>query len=271
MVSKSAEHPFGERLLTEGGTSQLFTWGEGKVLKLFSPWVPKEAIDYEYLAAHEIKAIGLPVPRAYDMTNIDGRWGIVFERVNGPSMLQCVEAAPWKLFSSARQLADLHVFVHSFKGNPLLIKQKEQVAKCINEADGYSPAQKAEAHSVLGEMPEGSQVCHGDFHPANILFGTTGPIIIDWADASIGHVLADVARTSILFESAKLPPHTKWHVKLLLCVARKLLHKIYITRYLKSGGGTMDEIARWRIPQRALIDAWRSQESRAGGGTHSPN
>lgn len=268
MVSKSAEHPAGETLLTEGGTSQLFTWGEGKVLKLFSSWASKEAIDYEYLAAREIKAIGLPVPQVYEITNIDGRWGIVFERVDGPSMLKCVEEAPWKLFSAARKLADLHVFVHSFKGSSLLIKQKEQVAQCINEADGYSHAQKTEAKSVLDEMPEGTSVCHGDFHPANILFGRAGPVIIDWADASIGHALADVARTSVLFESAKLPPHAKWHVKLLLCIARKLLHKIYITRYLQSGGGTMAEIARWRVPQRALIDAWRSHKSRTERGTN---
>jgi thiamine kinase len=43
-------------------------------------------------------------------------------------------------------------------------------------------------------------VCHGDFHPNNIFLTTTRAVVIDWMDASLGHPLADVARTKTILE-----------------------------------------------------------------------
>ena len=31
--------------------------------------------------------------------------------------------------------------------------------------------------AVLDELPEGSQLCHGDFHPGNILMTARGPVL----------------------------------------------------------------------------------------------
>src|SRR5215475_12266456 len=33
------------------------------------------------------------------------------------------------------------------------------------------------------DMPDGDRLCHGDFHPLNILGNTLDPMIIDWLDA----------------------------------------------------------------------------------------
>ncbi len=42
------------------------------------------------------------------------------------------------------------------------------------------------------------RLLHGDFHPNNILYTASGPVVIDWSFASSGDPLLDVARTLAL-------------------------------------------------------------------------
>ncbi|MBN1310019.1 MAG: phosphotransferase, partial [Anaerolineae bacterium] len=50
-----------------------------------------------------------------------------------------------------------------------------------------------------------NRLCHGDFHPGNILMAEKGIVIIDWIDAACGNPLGDIARTSLLMEKARMP------------------------------------------------------------------
>ena len=52
--------------------------------------------------------------------------------------------------------------------------------------------------AALEGMPDGDSICHGDFHPGNVLLSDRGEVIIDWIDATRGNPLADVARTTIV-------------------------------------------------------------------------
>jgi len=56
----------------------------------------------------------------------------------------------------------------------------------------------------LAQLPIANTVCHGDFHPDNIMLTPTGPIVIDWIDATQGHPAADI--------TAWLLPNTAAHI-----------------------------------------------------------
>ena len=45
-------------------------------------------------------------------------------------------------------------------------------------------------------------LCHGDFHPMNILVADSAVWVIDWTDAGVGDRHGDVARTAWLFKMA---------------------------------------------------------------------
>jgi len=74
-----------------------------------------------------------------------------------------------------------------------------------------------------------------------------------------GHALADVARTSVLFESAPLPPETSLRIRVLMKLSRPLLHAAYLRRYLQLRPATMEELETWRVPQRMAKSAWLSE------------
>lgn len=82
----------------------------------------------------------------------------------------------------------------------------------------------------LKSLPEGDSVCHGDFHPDNVLLSDDDVTIIDWMDASRGNPLADIARTSIILlgasESEQIP-------NLLQKVFVRSFHRIYLHEYFR--------------------------------------
>ena len=47
-------------------------------------------------------------------------------------------------------------------------------------------------------------VCHGDFHPLNVMVDGERASVIDWTDAGLGPREADVARTLLLFHIAAI-------------------------------------------------------------------
>jgi aminoglycoside phosphotransferase (APT) family kinase protein len=47
-------------------------------------------------------------------------------------------------------------------------------------------------------------VCHGDFHPLNVMVDGDRASVIDWTDAGLGPREADVARTALIFHIAAI-------------------------------------------------------------------
>jgi aminoglycoside phosphotransferase (APT) family kinase protein len=214
------------QLIGSGLTSDVYSWGPDRVLKLFRPGVDRAIAQRELDVSRAVHAMGVPAPAAHDLIEVDGRPGIVFDRLVGPSLVDYVESRPWALFEAARMLADLHAQLHAREAPPEL------------------PA--LEGH------PSAKALCHGDFHPGNIILTSAGPVIIDWETAHRGHPLADVARTSRLFQHASLPDTTSRFVRVLFAASRGLLHASYLRRYLRLRPGTREEIRAW---ERALPSA----------------
>ena len=103
-------------LIRGGRTAEVFSWGESKVIKLFQPgdfaqWATREADNVRY--AHEA---GLTVPRLTGLAQVDGRSGLVFERIAGPTMLEILGLRPWSIASLGRTFAELHAAIHSVCG-----------------------------------------------------------------------------------------------------------------------------------------------------------
>ena len=191
---------------------------------------------------------------------LGNRYGIVFEHIQGESMVTRVAKKPWTLFAAARQLAELHVGVHDHAAPPELPAQREQLERQIERAEGFSEDKKRRALEHAARLPDDSRaLCHGDFHPGNILFNQDNnhqAVIIDWSAATRGHPLADVARTSVLFEIARILSSAPVQVRIIMKFARRLLHTHYLQAYLKLRPGTLDDIEFWRVPQRFAGAAW---------------
>ncbi len=88
-------------LIAKGRTAEVYAWQKGQVLKLFYAWCPSNWIQHEIDVSRIIATKTLPTPKFIDVINIEGRQGIIYERVDGPTMLRLSSRKPW-LFSRLR-------------------------------------------------------------------------------------------------------------------------------------------------------------------------
>ena len=234
-------------LLGEGRAAEVFAWGDAHILKLFLPSCAARAA-HEARITRAVRAAGLPVPAVVELAEVEGRQGIIYERVDGPSMIERLMARPWGLFRGARALAALHAAVHERRldGLPSL---KEHLAEQIRAPGPLSAAERAAALRALDALPDGAALCHGDFHPDNVLMSPAGPVVVDWADATRGHPLGDVARTSLLLTTGVLPHITRrlWLIRL----CRGLFHRLYLRHYFRLCPGSRGELRAWQFPLAA--------------------
>jgi len=69
-----------------GRTAEIYPWPNNRVLKLFFDWFPRESIQYEARLAEVVHRSGLPVPAVGEMVVVNGRTGLIYERVAGMAL-----------------------------------------------------------------------------------------------------------------------------------------------------------------------------------------
>lgn len=227
-----------------GATAEIYAWENGQILKLFREWFPAQAVQTEARTARLIHASGVPAPAVGEIVEIDGRIGLLYERIEGRSMLAGLTAQPWRLVHFARQLAGLQADLHALDAPADMPTQRERLSGKIQQAEALSPTLRSRALALFDSLPTGSQLCHGDFHPDNVLLTVNGPVIIDWIDATAGHPLADVARSSLLMNFAQPPAGgtIDWKVRLL----RRWFHRTYLAHYRRLRPHAQDDLTRWQ-------------------------
>jgi aminoglycoside phosphotransferase (APT) family kinase protein len=166
------------------------------------------------------------------------------ERLDGPDLLTRLGKRPWVIPATGRLLGELHARLHGIEAPAILPDLRTALGELLASGSELIPPElAAKAQSALAELPDGGALCHGDFHPGNVLLTDAGPRVIDWAGACRGDPLADVCRTLLLIEMAALPAEAPMLVRRLNRVGRRLLVRSYLAAY-----GTTDaaQLERWR-------------------------
>lgn len=249
------------RILARGATADILEWEAGTVLKWFREWMPPHAAAHEAEISRYVQQSGLPVPAVGDLVTHEGRSGLVYQRVEGPTMLRVLSSNPWQVIGLARQLAELHAHVHRVTA-PQLASVRERFRPKLDEARGLmSGAIYERAQAALDELPDGEMLCHGDFHPDNILLAAEGPVIIDWPDATRGDPASDVARTSLLLRMGEVPQDVPLVMRWTIEAVRRLYHAAYLRRYQQLRPIPPERIRAWMFPVVAARLAERRPEA----------
>ncbi|MDP2870960.1 MAG: aminoglycoside phosphotransferase family protein [Bacillota bacterium] len=222
----------GREVIARGMRSEIIAWEPGKVLKLYLPGWSAAAVAGEVAATRYVGQLGIPSPTVYGAVEIDGRHGIILERIGGPSMNEAFNTDQSRYAQLARMLAEVQAAVHAHDvpdGPP----QRRQLRNKINAPRSPLPADLKEAATIVLEgLPDGTAACHGDLHPMNVMLSPgRGPVIIDWDCPTVGNPLADVARTLLILLAGR------WHVPSPQSESMRLMSNrialIYLRRYFQ--------------------------------------
>ena len=173
---------------------------ENKIIKLFINSHPKSNVLNEALNQARVEEFSnLNVPRLLEVTKVEDSWALVSEYVEGKTISALMKEYPEKI----DHFLDLFVKVQLVvleNEVPMLNRIKEKFREKLENCDNIDENTKYELLQRLEGMKNHKKLCHGDFHPSNVIVQENGCVyVIDWAHVTQGNASADVARTYLLF------------------------------------------------------------------------
>ncbi len=188
-------HP--DNLIGRGAQADVYLC-DGQAVKLFHQGTPEDAVLYEADIQQRVYIAGLSAPRVYGVVTMENRFAILMEHVPGPSLGELMEKDRSRAAEYLMQAVALQVQMHLTPGSGLP-SQSEKLRQRITAASALTDSVKQRLLSLLESMASDQVVCHGDFHPFNLIYTDNGLAIIDWVDASCGSAQADACRSYLLY------------------------------------------------------------------------
>lgn len=233
--------------IAEGRQAEVYAWDGGTVLKLYRAGFGGH--DAEAAALTSLDGTGI-APRLLETVDVDGRVGLVLQRVAGVDMLALLERRPWRMPGLARSLAHAALGVHRTQAPTDLPDLVEVLGERIAAAD-LDPRLRDFALRVLDTLPAGDRLCHGDFHPGNAVVTPDGISIIDWPAATRGVPAADFARTMLLLRQAAPLPGTSLVFRMLLATGRSMLATVFARTYRRGAPRPLTDVDGWTVVHAA--------------------
>ncbi|HZP86137.1 MAG TPA: phosphotransferase [Burkholderiales bacterium] len=236
--------------LAVGGTAELFAWQDNRVVKLYWEGASIEAAEREAARTRAARAAGAPAPDVFDLVCVEERPGVVFERLDGALMLDVLGQQPNRVDELARQLADLQADLHQRESDDLP-PLREHVLRRVHL--GALPARvKPIVVEALDDLPDEHVLCHGDLHPGNVILTRDGARVIDWFDATAGSPAADLARTCVLLQYARLNSSAQTSA---FAPVRQRFVEVFLEHYHRRSPSVAQDLSKWFTPIAAARTA----------------
>jgi Ser/Thr protein kinase RdoA (MazF antagonist) len=193
----------------EGATADIYVWAPGQVVKLFKAGHPRLFGEHEARVTRAVFAAGASAAEVLDEVTLDGRFGIVLRRLDGPTLGQLLRARTMTSQQAGAILATLYLSVHKTPPPPGVLPLRDWFYYASRVPDGIPEHIATGVLGLIERLPPGGGLCHADLNPGNVIVTADGPRIIDWAAAVRAPAALDLARCHVtLFELVYAPEGT---------------------------------------------------------------
>ncbi|MBO1580496.1 phosphotransferase family protein [Bacillus sp. XF8] len=211
-----------------GNTAEIYLY-DNKIIKVFKEHFPNTESLYEAKKQEYAYSCGLYVPNVLEVTEIKGRQAIIMEYAKGKTigdlLTHNMERAEHYISICVNVQQKVHAVVVD---SDLLERMSEKLHRQIESVQNLDEKQKGKLLRKLDSMVFEPRLCHGDFHPFNLIMNNDNVKIIDWVDASSGDIRADVYRTYLLYAQSSVE-----------------LAEMYLGLYCKNADLSRDEVLDW--------------------------
>lgn len=188
----------GEKL-GEGVFAEVYAWAPGQVVKLSRPGMPPWVLQHEARMTRAVFAAGGPAPEVLDEVTLDGRFGIVLPRFDGPTLRQATRTGAITREQAGAILATLCLAVHQTPPPPNALSLRQAMDARLQFAGNVLPERIIAGVFALIEHPAHDDVlCHSDLHPGNVIITAQGPKLIDWLGAARAPAAYEIAQCQVL-------------------------------------------------------------------------
>jgi Ser/Thr protein kinase RdoA (MazF antagonist) len=185
----------------EGAWSDVHAWAPGRVVKLFKSGFARRHSWWEARMTRAAYAAGVPVPEVFDEVALEGRFGVVLQRLDGPTLAQLSRSGAMTPEQTGAILATLAISVHRTTPPPDVLSLRDTEAGSSRFSGGMLPEHITTGIlSLIERLAPGDGLCHGDLHPGNVIMTADGPRLVDWGGATRAPPGLDLACSHFLSE-----------------------------------------------------------------------
>ncbi len=191
------------KLVAQGGEAEIYDLGTDKILRVCRE-VNEHALDTEKVLYPLLEEHAVCVPKIYEYSQIDGKAAVVMQKIHGGTMLGSLTKHPLGAVRQIKRMARMQAAVSEIEVSEPFRTIQGNVNYFVKQPPILEEKLMDFILDLFSELPKGNQLCHGDFHPGNILTQDGTDYIIDWSGAYRSSYLSDVAHTYLLL---KCVPH----------------------------------------------------------------
>lgn len=183
-------------LLGKGNTAEVFVYGNERVCKLFYEGYPSEYVSLEFQNSKEMYKNRIRIPKPFQMITMGNRKGIIYERIDGKTLLNIMMENESNLDELLNIFINLQIDIHVHHTKNVLSYKEYLITSLKNRKRNNQLI-----FNAINSLPDDDRLLHGDLHPNNILVMPDGTlVIIDFMNVCRGPALYDIARTYFLIK-----------------------------------------------------------------------
>jgi hypothetical protein len=186
--------------------SDIHAWAPGQVLKLFKTGVSRRFGEHEARMTRAVFAANGLAPEVFDEVTVEGRFGIVLTRLDGPTLRQSLLTGAVRSRQAAVILASLYRSVHTTAPLAEIPSLRAWFTAASRVPDGIPEQVATGVLDLIERLPPSDGLCHADLHADNVIMTADGPRIIDWGATVRAPAALDLARCHVTFSDLVYAP-----------------------------------------------------------------
>jgi aminoglycoside phosphotransferase (APT) family kinase protein len=168
----------------QGAFSEAYAWAPGQVVKLFKAGVSHLLGRHEMRMLRAVHVAGVPVPEVFGEVTLDGRFGIVMQRLDGPTLWHLSRTGAVTFEQAGATVAALAMSVHNTPPPPEVPSMRAYMETELRHDDGKIPKHiAADILALIDRLSPGDGLCHCDLSPGNVIMTAEGAKLVDWTFA----------------------------------------------------------------------------------------
>ena len=242
----------GCEVIGEGANGKVYRIDADTIVKVYKNHDALEEIHKERELARKAFVMGVPTAIPYDVVQVGDLYGSVFELLNAKSFAKLMIAHPENTDEYARQSVEILKTMHATMLKPGELPDKKAEALVWAEyCKDHLPAEVGDKLvRLVREIPETTNMLHGDYHIKNIMQQNGENLLIDMDTLAMGHPVFEFAAIYLAYVGFSCIDHE--NVKRFLGIPYDQAQQFWKAT-LKYYFGTEDESVWQAIEDKAAI------------------
>lgn len=184
----------GLEMIGQGTCGKVYRMDDETIVKVFNEGFDMSKIESERENSQKSFINGIDTAISYDVVKVGNQVGVVYEMLNADTFRSAMKKDPDRIEYYIGLYAEFLKNLHNTHFRPgTLMPVKPRWYGSIGYIPVFSDDEKEKVKGMLGAVEERDTFIHGDYNIGNVMYQNDKAILIDMADASVGHPVFDLA------------------------------------------------------------------------------